>query len=402
MGVVILAGLTAVALAAAPALGQTGSPVFRSGSGMAAGQPGVGTGIAGGAVPAYAQGYPAATPFAGTPYASIYSAGTNPFAASMSSTSAPGAGNGYGSGSSYYPPYGYQESAYGGYLRGNADVINATGQYLINYEQAKLGREMVRQARIDTRRKVFDEYLYERANTPTVEDERERLQHEAWRRAVNDPPVTEIWSARALNDLLRDVQKLQAKGANGPPLTLSEDVLKRINLSAGGTPGNAGMLKNEGKLSWPLALSTVSPQGEVKELREDINSLLPKAINEATNGKVNTDELERLQHAVDRLQQILTNNVRDVPPGQYGEARHFLNNLDDGLKVLKQPDAGLYFTPRYNAKGKTISDLVKHMTDQGLTFAPAVSGDEAAYVALHRLLAAYNVSARSQSQSSPK
>jgi hypothetical protein len=304
-----------------------------------------------------------------------------------------GASNGYGG----YPGYtGYYESAYGGYLRGNADVINATGQYLINYEKAKLTKEAVRQARIDTRRKVFDEYLYERANTPTLEDERERAIDLERRRAVNDPPVTEIWSAKALNDLLFDVQKLQAKGISGPQLRLDEDTLKRINVSAGRTPGNVGLLKNEGKLSWPLALRTMRPQKEVDDLRQDISSLLPDAINQAVNGKVSPNVLETLTKDVDRLQQLLTDNVRDLPPGQYMEAKRFLNNLEDGLQVLQQPNAGLYFTQRYMAKGRTVQDLVNYMSKEGLTFAPAVGGDEAAYVALHRALAAYDVGARGQ------
>jgi hypothetical protein len=387
MGVAVVASLAAVGFAASAAWGQGG---VRMGSGLTATQlanqpfPGV---------PGYAQGYSAPAPFAGLPAASLYSTPGAGYAASLTSTG--GAGNGSGSG--YYPPYGYYESAYGGFLRGNADVISASGQYLINYERAKLGREAVRQARIDTRRKMFDEYLYERANTPTLEDERERAIELERRRSVNDPPVTEIWSAKALNDLLFDVQKLQGKGISGPRVGLDEDTLKRINVSAGKTAGNVGLLKNDGKLSWPLALRTMRPQKEADSLRQDVDSELPGAINEAVNGKVSSNRLEALTKDVDKLQQLLTNNVRDLPPGQYMEARRFLNNLEDGLQVLQQPNAGLYFTHQYAAKGKTVHDLVNNMTKEGLTFAPAVGGDEAAYVALHRALAAYDVAARGQS-----
>jgi hypothetical protein len=97
---------------------------------------------------------------------------------------------------------------------------------------------------------------------------------------------------------------------------------------------------------------------------------------------------------VNRLQVLLANNVRDLPPGQYMEARHFLNNLEDGLQLLRQPNAGLYFTQKYTAKGRTVLDLVNHMSKEGLTFAAAVGGDEAAYMALHRALAAYDSAVR--------
>ena len=38
-------------------------------------------------------------------------------------------------------------------------------------------------------------------------------------------------------------------------------------------------------------------------------------------------------------------------------------------------------------------DLLDYMTKNGLQFAPAVAGEEAAYVALHRALAAYSAGA---------
>jgi hypothetical protein len=358
------------------------NPMFRMGPGMTAQQMAANTALAG----MTAQQAAVNTALAGQANP-LLSSVMNPYAASMMSNPA-----GYGAGGSSYSPY--YESSYGGFLRGNADVINASGQYLINFERANLAKEQVRQARLDTRRRAFDEYLYERANTPTLEDERERSMELERRRSVNDPPVTEIWSAKALNDLLHDVQKLQANGTDGPQLRIDEDVLKRINVSAGGTPGNVGLLKNEGKLSWPLALRTMRPQQEIDDLRQDIGSLLPDAINQAINGKVAAGILRTLNKDVSRMQQLLAQNVGELPPDQYIEAKRFLNNLEDGLTALAQPDAGLYFTQKYSAKGKTVQDLIDYMTKQGLTFAPAVPGDEAAYVALHRALASYDRAAR--------
>src|SRR5262249_53309293 len=69
----------------------------------------------------------------------------------------------------YYP--GYYYDPYAGYLSGAADVINAQGQFMVSTQQAYLQREQVRQARLDNRRRAFDEYLYERERRPTQEDE---------------------------------------------------------------------------------------------------------------------------------------------------------------------------------------------------------------------------------------
>src|SRR5579859_5982181 len=63
-----------------------------------------------------------------------------------------------------YPtnPYVQYNGPVGGYLSGAADVINSQGQFLTSTQQAYLTREQVRQAKIDSQRKQFDENLYER------------------------------------------------------------------------------------------------------------------------------------------------------------------------------------------------------------------------------------------------
>ena len=151
--------------------------------------------------------------------------------------------------SSYYPPspYGYYPGysyydPYGGYLSGAADVINAQGQFMVSTQQAYLQREQVRQARLENRRRTFDEYLYERERRPTLEDERERARLENLRRSRNDPPVTEIWSGKALNDLLLAIQQQQAQGRRGPRVPVDEDTLKNINVTTGANSGSQRVL----------------------------------------------------------------------------------------------------------------------------------------------------------------
>jgi hypothetical protein len=45
---------------------------------------------------------------------------------------------------------------------------------------------------------------------------------------------------------------------------------------------------------------------------------------------------------------------------------------------------------KYRAQGKTVGDLVKDMSNKGLRFAPAQDGDEGAYSALYKAMAAYD------------
>lgn len=300
--------------------------------------------------------------------------------------------------SAYMNPYGYWGDPFGGYLRGVADIVNAQGRFAIAQQQAVLVREQIKEARLNNRRRAIDEYLYERERLPTLQDDREWSQAQELRRSMYNPPSTEIWSGKALNDLLFDLQKQMAKGVmstfKGPKDPLDQDALSRINVTSTQGSGNIGLLKNGARLSWPLALSG----DEFRTERERLNNLTQDTVKEAGfNNRIDAGTLRQMLDDVDKMQRQLARNVGEISPAQYIEAKRFLNNFNDALKVLQQPDAANYINGKYAAKGKTVPDLVKYMTDQGLQFAPAVAGDEASYLALQRALAGYAMGLQAQS-----
>src|ERR1051326_5646774 len=113
-------------------------------------------------------------------------------------------GGQYGYPGSYYPPYyPYPYDPAGDYLRGAADLVRGYGNYAVNYAQSTVILEKARQDVLDTRRKIYDQWLYERNHTPSLQDLRERDQRLELRRALNDPPVNEITEGKALNTLLK-------------------------------------------------------------------------------------------------------------------------------------------------------------------------------------------------------
>jgi hypothetical protein len=317
-----------------------------------------------------------------------------PFGASMAASPyGAGAGSAYGNDPySSYSPYG--ESAIGGYLRGAADLVSSTGKFQINLQQANLLREQVQREKIDNRRRVFDQWLYEREKGPTWEQERQRYLKEVTNRSKNDPPSTEIWSASALNFILADIQKKLAndKNVQGPQIAVDEEVLRHINLTSGKGDGNAGLLRTEGRLNWPLTLKGE----EFQKDRVSIDGLAQDVFTQAVNGRVDAVTLKDLMDGVGKMRNQLVASINELPPSQYMEAKRFLSNFDAALRVLRQPDAGDYFTQKYAAKGKNVAELVKYLTEKGLRFAPAVDGDEAAYIALHRALVAYDAGANAQ------
>src|SRR5262249_47029224 len=140
-----------------------------------------------------------------------------------------------------------------------SQVINAQGALMNNQQDAFALREQARSKAIANRQKMLDEFLYERSKAPTAEDDRQRLVSEQTLRSLNGPSLTEIWSGKALNDIVADLRRstLRTEPSATPaaPLPLDENALKHINVTSMRGLVNVGLLKNEGRLRFPPALS---------------------------------------------------------------------------------------------------------------------------------------------------
>src|SRR5215469_16785756 len=72
---------------------------------------------------------------------------------------------------------------------------------------------------------------------------------------AQQPTPAEVLSGKALNVLLRDLVKAHARGQRGPRVSLDAGLLRDVNLAR---PGDRpfGVLKNGGKLNWPVTFGS--------------------------------------------------------------------------------------------------------------------------------------------------
>src|SRR5262249_53339645 len=102
-----------------------------------------------------------------------------------------GYGGGYGGYSGYCDP-----SA--GFLQGGASVISSQSQFIVAKRQAQLINEQARQAAVDTQRKIYEEWKYEKNDQPTLEQIRRENWEQAYKHAVFHPPANDSCAATAL------------------------------------------------------------------------------------------------------------------------------------------------------------------------------------------------------------
>ena len=72
------------------------------------------------------------------------------------------------------------------------------------------------------------------------------------------------------------------------------------------------------------------------------------------------------------------------------------------MTTLKAQGSGGLIDPKWGTEGTSVADLVKHVVKNKLLFGAAPRGQEDAYVALHRGLAAYLVQLNANVKPAPK
>jgi hypothetical protein len=307
--------------------------------------------------------------------------GVNAYAAGARRSGYWGPGYGYGYGADRYAMY----PGMGGALMGTADVIQAEGQFRVNNEQSKLIHEDVERSKLDTKRKKYEQWMWERENLPTHNEEEARLRAMRTEYVLADPPLTEIWSGATLNTLLGSLRPMQDQFGLGPSVGLEPDLLKHINVTTGTGGGGLGLLKTGPELDWPVEL-----QGDAyKKYRDELDKFSAQALQEARTGRVKATTVRGIQGALDAMLGTLKDNVENVTPTDYIQSKRYVNQLKESLKSLQDPNAQKYLNGTYAAKGDSVGELVAYMTRNGLQFAAATAGDEPSYTSLHHSFVNY-------------
>ncbi len=292
---------------------------------------------------------------------------------------------GYGYGSVYPNGPGYNAGAY---LQGSASVMQASGEVMVQQEQARVTREQANQAKIDTKRKAFDEMLYEKANTPSYVEELTREQANILTRLMNFPVKSEITDGKTLNVMLPFVADLSSRGSMGPPVPISQSMVNQLNIASSGA-SSVGMLRDGGQVDWPLGL-----QGKNQK---SLDKLLPQAYNAAASGKLTPKLMKEIRTEMKTMRETLRKQCQndEIETSSYLQAVEYYNALELSINALERPDAKKQLAGAYSPRARNVQELVDFMSDNGLKFAPATPGSENAYQVTHDAFVRYARNAQS-------
>ncbi len=276
---------------------------------------------------------------------------------------------GYG----YYNPYG---NPYGGFLSGAADLVNAQGQYQNQAQQARITQNQANSGQLDVRRKQWEQEEWERARTPTVETMRTYEMQKTLEMVKRNPPTSVIWSGEALNVLMDDVQRMQRMNLSGPSIPVNPTTLKQIGVTSGTSNGLIAMFLNDGKIQWPFAMT----RPEFDKTRNKMSDLSLKLYSQASkDGTIDPTLIREMLTTVKQLRSDMQAIQTPMSPSDTIAIKRFINQLELATQALEDPTAANYFNGTWVAKGSTVGEVIEGLTGQGLKFAPAADGNEAAY-----------------------
>jgi hypothetical protein len=293
-----------------------------------------------------------------------------------------------------YPGYGYggfYPGRAGGALYGSAAVMDSYSNQMLDQERARVLREQANQAKLDTKRKAFDERAYERANTPSWSEEQAKVKAQFLGRILTNATSAEITKGTAQNTILPYLQGLSNRGIMGPPVALDPNLLQQVNVTGGNDDASVGMLKEVDHLEWPLVLRGPN--------QEKVAGQLVAATDAAAKNKLTLAQFREVSGGVAQLQGELKKQfyAEEIDGTMYLTGKRFLEKLEGSVNQLQQPGASKFLSGTFAARGRTVPELVQNMSNQGLRFAPANPGGEPAYFALYNAMVSYSAGAENAS-----
>ncbi len=283
-----------------------------------------------------------------------------------------------------YPAYLYSTPAYlqsGSYMTGGASVRPDLGQQT----QRAISQGQRAASLPDAKDQITGQWNYENGAVAGANGAGQG-QLDALRKALTAPDPADIASGDALNEVLKEIIRVEAKGAKGTSAYIPALLLNDMRFA--GSP--AADLLNFARQAGSLEIPTAFDDPALAALRAELERDFAAAAVAVQAGKApEAAKVTKVEVTFQRMQEAAGPVVKNLPFEDAAAARRFLNRMASAIKAMKGNTANGLIDPKWSVEGLTVADLVKHMTRHKLFFGAAPRGSEEAYAAMHRNLVTY-------------
>jgi hypothetical protein len=234
---------------------------------------------------------------------------------------------------------------------------------------------------------IYDQWAYERLGVNGLTGVKPgEAAPDALIKALSNATEEEIASGEALNHIVVGIvaaeKKSKAESAFLPPNLLAE-----VRFAGSPAADAINVLRKANAVEFPEVFEGPALAKLKPELEKDLAGLAAPVM---IGKPIEPAKLQKFTADVAKARASLEPLTRQLDFSEAAASRKLLNQFDSVAAALRTNPSGLV-DPKWATEGVTVESLVKHVTKNKLLFGPAPKGEEEAYVALHRGLAAYLV-----------
>jgi hypothetical protein len=267
----------------------------------------------------------------------------------------------------------------GSYITGAA---NSHSDFVYNQQRdiAKAQREY---SLLNSQSEIAGQWNYEKGNAPMLDI---NPLPDPLRVALAPTDPAMVTSGKVHNTLLKEIARVEAKGAKGPSAYIPPLLLEDVRFGGSPAADLLNLAREAGALEFPVAFDDPA----LATLRGNLEKDFAAVAAAVRAGKApDPDKVTKLENTFQKVQDALGPVIKNLPFEDATAARKFLNQMTNAIRAMKTNAANGLIDPKWEAEGLTVADLVKHMTKHKLQFGPAPRGGEEAYATMHRNLATY-------------
>src|SRR5262249_49616412 len=124
---------------------------------------------------------------------------------------------------------------------------------------------------------------------------------------------------------------------------------------------------------------------------EKLDPMLQEAVSLAAQDMMTPTLYKQIDKGVKDITEDLRKQFHKeaIDGGDFLEGKRYLESLQNSIALLKSPNAPKIFGGAFVARGVTVDELAINMSSQGLKFAAAQPGNEAAYFSVYNSFKQY-------------
>jgi hypothetical protein len=193
-------------------------------------------------------------------------------------------------------------------------------------------------------------------------------------RIANNPEEIDLLNGDALNELLAQLSnpKIHPSSLRKRGETIPGETIQRCAFHY----ASRGLTISLGRLTvrdgWPLALRDQAFAAERRAYQTAVEAALEKNLQ----GKLTPEAFRTLQQAVEALKARLKATIPAAQKEDYVPAKAFLDDLDEAVATLRDPNAEKVLAGVDRYGGTTVGDTVSFMQRFNIRFAPALTAEE--------------------------